>query len=385
MTHPHFPGKSCICRFLFFLVSILAFNAGPSFAETISQPTPAKPASVKRGSSRSYCGLYCLFAVMKATGQNVNFRELLKPDYIGSKKGSSLLELKKAAEDNGLYAEMVGKLTIRQLRQSPYTIILHTKSAAGNNYDHYKLFLGTKDGHAKLFDPPEPIKLVPFHEIAPRWDGNGLVLSATPIDIGSLFAQSRKQFIMYAAVMTGIILMVHWGRRQWLQSGRVVSSHQLLGFSLAQGIGLVVISLVFGMIYHFANDAGFLANANATASIQQAHAGNFIPKISERKVQKLLDSDTVFIDARFARDYKAGHLKGALSIPVDGNDVERQEATADIPKDSRIVMYCQSSRCKYAEIVAIKLKDDGFSNISVFKGGWVEWIANNGKPKESTI
>ena len=138
------------------------------------------------------------------------------------------------------------------------------------------------------------------------------------------------------------------------------------------------------MIYHVANDEGLLANTLATASIQRAHRGNFIPKIGERKVHKLLGSDAVFIDARFARDYKAGHLKGAISLPVDANDVERQKVTADISKDSRIVMYCQSSKCKYAEIVAIKLIKDGFSNISIFRGGWVEWSAKNGKKEDAT-
>ena len=47
-------------------------------------------------------------------------------------------------------------------------------------------------------------------------------------------------------------------------------------------------------------------------------------------------------------------------------------------------MYCQSAGCKYAEIVAIKLIDDGFSNISIFKGGWVEWAAKNGKKEDAT-
>jgi rhodanese-related sulfurtransferase len=136
------------------------------------------------------------------------------------------------------------------------------------------------------------------------------------------------------------------------------------------------------MVYHFTNDEGLLANANATAAIQQAHTGNFIPKIGERKVHKLLDSDTVFIDARRARDYKAGHLERAISVPVDANDVGRQKATAEIPKDSPIVMYCQSASCKYAEIVAIKLKNEGYSNISIFKGGWAEWAAKNGKNKK---
>jgi len=99
----------------------------------------------------------------------------------------------------------------------------------------------------------------------------------------------------------------------------------------------------------------------------------------------LLDGDTVFIDARLARDFKAGHLEGAISVPVNADDEERQKATVNIAKDARIVLYCQSAGCRFAEIVAIKLMDDGFSNISIFRVGWNEWVAKNGKPKEAAL
>ncbi len=334
--------------------------------------------SVKK-SSDPYCGLYCLYTAMKTMGKKVVFDDLLKPAYLGSRLGSTLFELKKAAENNGVSAEMAGKLTIRELRQSPYPIILHTKFANDRKkYDHYELFLGTKDGMARLYDPPLPIKLVPFRELASRWDGNGLVLSNEPIDIGIVFAQARKQFIICAAVAISAILLVHWRRKQWLLSVRTISHLQLFGFSIVQVIGLTIIALLCGLVYHFSNDEGFLAHANATASVQKAHLGNFLPKVSKKKVQQLLSSDTVFIDARRTRDFKTGHLEGAINVPVDANDIERQEIMADISKDAHIVIYCKSNKCPYAEKTMIKLMTDGFSNISIFKGGWDEWQAKNG-------
>ena len=157
-----------------------------------------------------------------------------------------------------------------------------------------------------------------------------------------------------------------------------------MGLSAGQAVGLAFATVLSGMIYHFTNEAGFLANANSTTSIQQAHQGNFIPKISEEKVRTLLNTDTVFIDARYSSDYEAGHLEGAINVPVDANDVERYKVTENIAKDSHIVMYCQSSGCQYAEIIAIKLQEDGFTNISIYKGGWVDWTAKNIAKKEET-
>jgi rhodanese-related sulfurtransferase len=248
-------------------------------------------------------------------------------------------------------------------------------------YDHYELFLGTENGKAKLFNPPDPVRLVPYSEIAPRWDGNGLIISAEPIDLDLVFGPGRRRLMVYVAVSIAAILGLHFAKR-WLPKAMLNSRSKLFGLSIGHGVAFAIVALLCGMLYHFANDEGLLANPDATTSIQQAHQGNFIPKITERKVHKLLNSDTVFIDARFARDYKAGHIEGAISTPVDANDVERQKVTADIVKDARIVMYCQSSKCKYAEIVAIKLIDDGFSNISIFKGGWAEWVEKNGKNKK---
>ena len=46
----------------------------------------------------------------------------------------------------------------------------------------------------------------------------------------------------------------------------------------------------------------------------------------------------------------------------------------------RIVLYCQRAGCKFAERVGVKLIDDGFTNLTIFKGGWMEWTAKYGTP-----
>jgi rhodanese-related sulfurtransferase len=322
---------------------------------------------------------------MRLAGQKTNFVELLKPKYIGSGKGSSLAELQKAAEDHGLYTKAVVRITSKELSRCDYPIILHMKlSVKSQDYDHYALFLGTQNGKVKILDPPNPMKLVSFAELAPQWDGTGLIVSAEPIDLGTVFAQARRRFILYAAIAISAILVLRWTKR-WLPEAVLNSRAKLFGLSIGQGAAFATVGLLCGMLYHFANDEGLLANAKATSAIQRAHQGNFIPKISERQVQRLLDADAIFIDARFARDYEAGHLEDAISVPVDANDVKRRKATAHISKDARIVLYCQSAGCKFAETVAFKLMEDGFSNICIFRGGWAEWVAKNGKPKEAAL
>ncbi|MHC4397325.1 MAG: rhodanese-like domain-containing protein [Planctomycetota bacterium] len=335
------------CRALFLLLYILEGTLGRSavVADEHKNTNNSVPSS-----NGPYCGVTCLYTIMKLSDKDVKYKDLLKAKYIGSKKGSSLAELKNAAEDNGMHAWSIGYLTSRVLRYSVYPIILHTKDSPDKKeYNHYELFLGVQDGKARLFDPPEPIRLVPFYELAPVWDGTGLIVSAKPIDLTAIFAPARNRFFLYMVTGLAVIATLHWARRRWPLATLVNSRSKLFGLSIIQTAGFGILALLCGMVYHFANDEGFLAHANATTSIQQAHLGNFIPKVSKNKVERLLGTDTVFIDG-----YKA---------------------TAGIGKDAPIVIYCQSAGCKYAEKVTIKLKDDGFINISIFKGGWSEWKA----------
>jgi rhodanese-related sulfurtransferase len=94
-----------------------------------------------------------------------------------------------------------------------------------------------------------------------------------------------------------------------------------------------------------------------------------LPRVSESAVEKLLSaSDAVFVDARFSRDFQEGHLDGAINVPVDANDTEPQRITGTIPKDSKIVGYCQSKGCGFAEQVALQLRDAGFLNVALYRG-----------------
>ena len=223
-------------RFLLLVCILAIFPAGKRVAVAENKQKSAKSLAIKRKSSGPYCGMYCLYTVMRLADKEVDFRKLLKPEYIGSRKGSSLAELKKAAKDNGLYALPMGKLTSQVLRICPHPVILHVKPGTTSKiYDHYELFLGTNSGQARLFDPPEPIRLVPFRELAPLWDGNGLIVSAESIDPGAIVAPARKRFILFAAIALIIILIVRWAKRR-LPEAMLNSRSKLFGLSVGQGL-----------------------------------------------------------------------------------------------------------------------------------------------------
>ncbi len=328
-----------------------------------------------------HCGLYCVYAALRLADRKLDFRELVKRDYIKSNKGSTLVELRRAAEDHGLYATLATKMTERVLRECRHPVILHVKpSLTSPTYSHYELYLGAKEGKARILNPPGNVALVPFSELAPRWDGNGLILSDRPIDIGAVFAPAREHVATAAIVATVFVLLVRAANRARLRLYGPISGRLLLIFSVAQTVALGVIVLLGGMIYHYATEAGLLANTDAVKAIQSVHAGNFIPKLSLQRVSRLVNTDTVFIDARVARDFATGHLDGAISLPVNTGKERRDRTLAGVSKAAPVVVYCQSSACKFAESVAVTLATDGFSNVSIFKGGWAEWEAHHSRP-----
>lgn len=344
---------------------------------------------------RPHCGLYCLYSLLTLSGRETDYHSLVKPEYYGSRQGSSLAELNRAATDRGLHARTAARLSTRALRRCPCPALLHVRPhSEAREYNHYELFLGTENGRAKLFDPPEAPRLVDFEELAARWDGAALLVSARPVDIGPVFAPDRQRLLLYGMGGVLALLALHMGRRLWLRFVGAMPRRWSLGLTLGQAGALGLAAFFCAMLYHFANDEALLANANATVSLQQAYRGTFIPKIGRGEVRKLLGTDTVIIDARRARDYQAGHLDGAINLPVDANEALWEETTAILPQDKPIMVYCQSAGCKYAERVSVALLKDGFSGISIYRGGWHDWTAkqadtekedaNDNDPNEAT-
>lgn len=331
----------------------------------------APPAQAPRVTYHSapYCGVGCLYVAMGKIGHKTSFIELLRPEYVESSKGSSLAGLKKGAEDNGLHAVSLKNGDSRLLRHCADPVILRVKSNIDKKaYDHYVLFHGIESGKAKVFDPPNQLKVLSFNELAPLWNGYGLVVSAAPINLNRVFAPTLKRLAGYAAIGIGMVLLTHATKR-WLLPTLLMSRWLIIGLSIGQGVALGIAALLAGLLCHLSHDEGLLANAQVTRAIQQAHAGDFIPKVSARAVVEMLGSDApVLVDARYKRDFEAGHLEGAISVPVNATDEVTQTTLTGVAKNAKIVVYCQSAGCPFARKVAVKLKGDGFSDVSIFKG-----------------
>jgi len=104
--------------------------------------------------------------------------------------------------------------------------------------------------------------------------------------------------------------------------------------------------------------------------------------INLEQAYKLYKQGILFIDAREPADYKAGHIKNAISIPYEESEQYKYKLK-DIPKDQPIVTYCAGTDCELSILLGNELFfEDGYKQVYVFFGGWIDW-KNSKYPEDS--
>jgi rhodanese-related sulfurtransferase len=121
--------------------------------------------------------------------------------------------------------------------------------------------------------------------------------------------------------------------------------------------------------------------ADSTAAADAAEPREGVVPLAQMK--ELFDAGTVvIIDARSTTEYEEGHIPGSINIPHDRIPEFMNVLNNEISTDARIVCYCRSLTCDFSDLLATELKVIGYTNVSVFSGGWEQWT-NAGYPSET--
>ena len=95
------------------------------------------------------------------------------------------------------------------------------------------------------------------------------------------------------------------------------------------------------------------------------------PVTREELARRLRNGDRlVVLDVRPASEHAAGHIPGAVSIPVQ----ELRRRLAELPADQEIVAYCRGPYCAFAHEAVALLRQEGFAARRL-EDGWPEWEA----------
>ena len=340
-------------------------------------------ANIERKFYGPYCGIYCTYLILQTSEKDIDFRSLLKPEYVSNHKGSTLKDLKQSLEDNGFYAKPVKKLSLENLKVSDKMMILSTKRDFKDNFNHYVLYLGKKGNEALIFSPPDPIKTILFSELAALWSRNALIISKEPIDLGAVLMPGRIRLVIYIAIALICIGVYHllflcFKRTVLFKSITRDKFWFKFGVSVIQTAGILTVVFVVSVMYNLLALGGLLSpGGEAVEGVQNTYAGSFIPKISQKTMADIVGSDTLIIDCRYKRDYDSDHLDGAINVEVNAPTERISEIMSKYPKDTDIVLYCQSEGCPFAKKMALKLKEISYEKIRIFKGGYNEWAQRN--------
>jgi rhodanese-related sulfurtransferase len=97
---------------------------------------------------------------------------------------------------------------------------------------------------------------------------------------------------------------------------------------------------------------------------------------------KLYDSGKyIFVDARSPEDYEAGHIQGAVSLPVGQFEEKIAAFLERYPPEASIITYCSGRTCLDSHRLAEFLLDFGYDKVTVFIDGFPGWEAE-GHPIE---
>lgn len=166
--------------------------------------------------------------------------------------------------------------------------------------------------------------------------------------------------------------------------------------SLLRGVLLIIVlSVVFGSAIHFPLLRRFAAGEFREGFLdRREYLGIRFITLAEaedlfaRRIQG--EDGLLFIDSRGPDDFAAGHIPGALPVPLDDFQPSgKKEAGSELSKTlafpwaKTLVVYCEGGDCRTSLALAKIIHDRGYADIRVFTGGWSEWSAA-GLPEEKS-
>ncbi|MDQ3784893.1 MAG: metalloregulator ArsR/SmtB family transcription factor [Actinomycetota bacterium] len=123
------------------------------------------------------------------------------------------------------------------------------------------------------------------------------------------------------------------------------------------------------------------SRVSAVERLARAYLGEHdgIEAVTKEELNKRLRNKDVFVlDVRPPEEFDAGHIPGALSIPV----AELKRRLRELPKNKEIVAYCRGQYCSFAPEAVRYLTGKGY-DAKLLREGLPDW-ASAGLPVEQS-
>lgn len=348
--------------------------AAPALASRIEAASTSHPELKDHRPSGPYCGVNSLFACLSALDIDTDPVGLISVDYVGSHEGSNVEQLIRATEHAGAKATCISHMTWSELQQATTPMILHTReSLAGREYDHWVAFLGMDGNRVRISDLPHPLQLYSMAELLANWDGTAVVISRGTATNALLWG-ARLNYLLAVGLLFLAVYSVRGILFRESVTGATNSLCAALKVQATEAGAILALSLIVAMGWHAVSEIGFFNSPTALAEVTRRYHSVEFPILTLQQTEDEINAgDALVLDARDTDDYCYGRLPGAKSMPIYASLPERQEVLADVPKSRRIIIYCQSANCHYADEIARFLNFNGYEDLAIYRQGYREW------------
>ena len=121
-----------------------------------------------------------------------------------------------------------------------------------------------------------------------------------------------------------------------------------------------------------------LAEIERVTRAYLSERGAMEPVQSDELLRRVRDGEVTVLDVRPAEEYRAGHIPGALSVPIS----ELKKRLAQLPKEREVVAYCRGPYCVMAIEAVELLREKGFKAHRL-EQGVVDWRARGWRIERS--
>ncbi|SDE15098.1 Rhodanese-related sulfurtransferase [Paenibacillus sp. UNCCL117] len=184
------------------------------------------------------------------------------------------------------------------------------------------------------------------------------------LELLDLLSQGPKS-VDQLAKTTGMSVANVSQHLQTLHESRLVRSHKQGNFVI---YGIAESSVADFMVsLHRLSEKQLVEVQKLKSDILQAHV-SMEPIALEELLERMEKGEVLLLDVRPEEEYLAGHIPGAISVPIE----ELEEHLASLPADKEIVAYCRGPYCLMSAQAVEILKSKGIK-ASRLEEGVHEW------------
>lgn len=189
---------------------------------------------------------------------------------------------------------------------------------------------------------------------------------ANPVRLRLLdLLDQRERTVEQLAEEAGVALKNTSAQLQQLRNAHLVTSRKVgtrVYYRLADG-------QVSGFLGHLQELAeGRLADLRSAVAEHLGDPAVLEPVTAGELHDRLNDPDIMILDVRSAEEYAAGHVPGAVSVPMG----RLRDKLDDLPRNVEIIAYCQGPYCVVSPTAVHLLRDRGY-RARPLDGGITRW------------